>query len=57
LLGILCIAYGIFALFTPFTPGAWLIFIGAELLGIELLLLKNLKIRFWGKKEENKGEK
>jgi len=35
--GAFLIALGLLALVTPFTPGSWLIFIGAEFLGIELL--------------------
>lgn len=35
--GIACIALGFFALITPLTPGSWLIFIGAEILGIQFL--------------------
>ncbi len=38
ILGVLCILWGVIALFTPFTPGAWLIFIGMELLGMGFLL-------------------
>jgi len=45
-LGVLFIVYGVFALVTPFTPGSWLIFVGAEILGIEFLYAHNLKILF-----------
>ncbi len=38
LLGIGCVLFGLFALVTPFTPGAWLIFVGLELLGLMFLL-------------------
>ena len=42
LLGIFFIVFGVFALATPFTPGSWLIFIGAEILGIEFLSRANV---------------
>ena len=35
--GVALIIVGLFALITPLTPGSWLIFVGAELLGIEIL--------------------
>ncbi len=41
-LGVLCLVYGIFALVTPFTPGALLIFVGLELLGLTFLLPKRV---------------
>jgi len=47
-IGIILIIYGFFALVTPFTPGSWLIFIGLELLGIEILFIE--KIKNWFKK-------
>jgi hypothetical protein len=37
LLGGVCVAIGLVALMTPLTPGAWLIFVGLELLGIRLI--------------------
>lgn len=40
--GIILIILGIVAILTPFTPGAWLIFVGAELLGLRLLLQEKL---------------
>jgi len=33
-LGVILIVIGLFALFTPLTPGSWLALIGLELLGI-----------------------
>lgn len=36
-LGVVLIILGLTALITPFTPGAWLAFIGLELLGLRLL--------------------
>jgi uncharacterized protein YqgC (DUF456 family) len=41
-LGVLCLVYGIIALVTPFTPGALLIFVGLELLGLTFLLPKSV---------------
>jgi hypothetical protein len=35
--GALLLIWGLFALFTPFTPGAWLAFVGMELLGIRFI--------------------
>ena len=44
-LGALAILIGLFALFTPLTPGSWLIIVGAELLGVRLLFAD--RIRGW----------
>lgn len=44
--GALLLLVGFIALITPFTPGSWLIFVGAELLGLRLLFLDKLKSRF-----------
>lgn len=38
ILGIILIVLGLFALFTPFSPGSWLALIGLEILGIRVLL-------------------
>jgi hypothetical protein len=40
LIGIILIIAGLFALFTPLTPGSWLALIGLELLGIHLLFFR-----------------
>lgn len=40
-IGAILLVIGLVALLTPFTPGAWLIFVGLELLGIRLII--------WGK--------
>ncbi|MDE2498581.1 MAG: tryptophan-rich sensory protein [Alphaproteobacteria bacterium] len=40
ILGVVCIILGVLALITPLTPGSWLIFVGAEILGIELVFAK-----------------
>ncbi len=42
-LGILCLVVGLFCLVTPLTPGAWLIFVGLELLGLGFLIPKKLR--------------
>jgi len=54
--GIACIILGFLALVTPLTPGSWLIFVGAEILGIRFLsrgkfeeLLKKARNRFFKK--------
>jgi hypothetical protein len=39
-LGVILIIVGLFALFTPLTPGSWLALIGLELLGVHLLFFK-----------------
>ena len=36
-IGVVLIFLGLLALFTPFTPGSWLVFIGLELLGIRFI--------------------
>lgn len=41
--GVLLILFGFLALVTPLTPGAWLIFVGLELIGIRLAAWDNLK--------------
>ena len=43
-LGVALIALGLIALITPFTPGSWLIFVGAEILGIEMLSRGRVKV-------------
>ncbi|MBU2109860.1 hypothetical protein KKB71_02850 [Patescibacteria group bacterium] len=37
MIGVILILVGFTAFLTPLTPGSWLIFIGAELLGIRFL--------------------
>lgn len=44
-IGVALIVLGIIALITPLTPGAWLIFVGLELIGIRLVL--NKKMHAW----------
>lgn len=47
-LGVLCILFGLFALFTPLTPGAWLILVGLELMGLGFLIPKKMRA-YWEK--------
>lgn len=39
LVGVFCIAFGIFALVTPLVPFSWLIFVGFQLLGLRVLFV------------------
>jgi hypothetical protein len=52
--GVALIIIGILALLTPLTPGSWLIFVGAQMLGFELLFLK--KLRAWLRDRKRKRE-
>ncbi|MEJ0053165.1 MAG: hypothetical protein WDN10_00345 [bacterium] len=38
IIGVALIVIGLLALVTPFTPGSWLVFVGAEMVGARLLL-------------------
>ena len=49
--GGLLMILGALALVTPFTPGSWLIFIGAEILGIGLLTRANVLLVYQKTKE------
>jgi len=49
-LGIILIVVGLLALVTPFTPGAWLIFVGLELMGVRILFWD--KIKLWLQKRK-----
>ena len=42
-IGIVLVVFGVFALVTPLTPGAWLGFIGLEMLGFGFLIPKKLR--------------
>ncbi len=42
IIGIILIIVGLAALFTPLTPGSWLVLIGMELLGIRLFIFKKV---------------
>ena len=44
--GVLLIIIGFIALVTPFTPGAWLMFVGLELIGVRLAAWDKIKARF-----------
>jgi hypothetical protein len=46
ILGVFCLVFGLFALVTPLTPGAWLIFVGIELLGLTFLLPHPIRSRW-----------
>ncbi|MEK7208761.1 MAG: hypothetical protein AAB677_00695 [Patescibacteria group bacterium] len=48
IVGVILIIVGLFAFFTPFTPGSWLAVIGFELLGLRILFFD--KFKFWRKK-------
>jgi uncharacterized protein YqgC (DUF456 family) len=47
-LGVILITVGFLALVTPLTPGAWLLFVGLELVGIRLAAAD--KIKDWFRK-------
>lgn len=62
--GVILIILGLLALVTPLTPGAWLIFVGAEMLGIGLLsrdrlkqYYKNVTGRYWDPADKEKAER
>jgi len=40
--GVFLILVGLFALFTPFSPGSWLVLVGLEFLGLRILLRDKL---------------
>ncbi len=42
---------GLLALITPLTPGSWLIFVGAEMLGFELIYWKRIK-EWWSRRNK-----
>lgn len=52
--GVLLILIGFLALITPLTPGAWLIFVGLELIGIRLVAWD--KIKDWIRKRRDLHE-
>ncbi len=51
--GVLLILIGLIALVTPLTPGAWLMFVGLELIGVRLTMWD--KIKEWINKRRNKN--
>jgi Ca2+-transporting ATPase len=46
IIAVLLIWIGLIALLTPLTPGAWLIFVGLELLGFRITMWDNIKAWF-----------
>ena len=59
IVGVICIVWGIIALVTPLTPGAWLIFVGLEIFGYRILFwektklwLKTKAVVWWQKREQ-----
>ena len=53
--GATLIGLGFLALVTPLTPGSWLIFVGAEILGIELLSAERVKGYYQKLKDRFRG--
>jgi len=53
IIGILLIVIGLLALITPFTPGAWLIFVGLELFGFRILFWDKIKAWFSNKQKHD----
>ena len=51
IIGLVLIVLGLLALITPLTPGAWLIFIGLEFVGVRLAWSE--KIKEWLNKQKN----
>lgn len=51
-LGAALVVLGFLALLTPLTPGAWLMFIGMEILGVRLLSRE--KISSWWRRLRNR---
>jgi uncharacterized protein YqgC (DUF456 family) len=47
IVGTALILLGFFALLTPMTPGAWLIFVGFEFFGIRLAVWDRIKKNFF----------
>ncbi len=45
-IGIVLIISGLIALFTPFTPGSWLVFLGLSYFGFRFLFWEKIKIWF-----------
>lgn len=54
-IGILLIIIGLAALFTPFTPGSWLVFVGLEFIGTRVLFWD--KIKGWFQKYTSRQTK
>lgn len=45
-IGVILVIVGLLALVTPLTPGSWLVFIGAELIGLRFLAWDNVRKTF-----------
>jgi hypothetical protein len=45
-IGVILVIIGLLALVTPLTPGSWLVFIGAELIGLRFLAWDNIRKTF-----------
>jgi hypothetical protein len=50
-IGVILVLLGLVALFTPFTPGSWLVPIGLEVLGLRILLEN--RVRAWADARPN----
>ena len=56
ILGVVCLIVGLAGLVMPIIPGAWLIFVGIELLGLTFLLPRPVRTR-WESFKMTMGEK
>lgn len=56
IVGVVLVLVGFLALITPLTPGSWLIFVGLEFLGIDLLFWDKIK-KFFSRKKAMFNEK
>lgn len=54
--GIFLIIIGLAALFTPFTPGSWLVFVGLEFIGIRVLFWDKIKAWFQNMLPDNQNK-
>lgn len=50
--GVILVILGVVALMTPFTPFAWLAFVGLELLGLRALLWNKIRGLWKGRSED-----
>ncbi len=60
IVGWVLIILGLLAFLTPLTPGGWLLFVGAELVGIEMLSQRRVteyyqKVRAWIEHKKSNG--
>lgn len=57
ILGTIAMVVGFIALITPFTPGAfWLLFLGLELMGVDILFLHEIEKQFKSIKSKVKNK-